>query len=139
MGAGDREQGVKSVVSVLVVDDQESFRGAMRELVVATEGFRLIGEAASGEEAIAAADELRPQLVIMDKRMPGLSGIEACRRITSRDPDVLVVLVSVEEPDTRVLRSSGAVGFIRKQALSPRVLRDLWREHGPGIPIDPSD
>jgi len=139
VGTGDRDQGGKDVVSVLVVDDHESFREGMRELVAATDGFMLIGEATSGEEAIVAADELRPQLVIMDKRMPGLSGIEASRLITSRHPDVVVVIVSVEEPDARVLRSSGAVAFVRKQALSLRVLGDLWREHGRGIHTQPPD
>lgn len=117
-------------ISVLVVDDQESFLTALREVVAATEGFELVGEAASGEQALAAADELSPQLVIMDKRMPGLGGLEATRLITSRHPNIVVLIVSVDEPHAHVLRSSGAAGFIRKQDLAPCVLMDLWREHG---------
>ena len=58
-------------VGVLVVDDQQVFRGVLRELVAATAGMTLLGEAASGEQALDAVDELAPQLVIMDKRMPG--------------------------------------------------------------------
>lgn len=118
-------------ISVLVVDDQESFLTALREVVAATEEFELVGEAASGEQALAAADELSPQLVIMDKRMPGLGGLEATRLITSRHPNTVVLIVSVEEPHAHVLRSSGAAAFTRKQDLAPRVLMDLWREHGP--------
>jgi DNA-binding NarL/FixJ family response regulator len=118
-------------ISVLIVDDQESFRSALREVVAATEGFKLVGEATSGEQALAAADELSPQLVIMDKRMPGLGGVEATRLITSRHPNIVVLIVSVEEPHAQVLRASGAAGLIRKQDLSPRVLWDMWREHGP--------
>src|SRR6185437_2280350 len=72
----EREHRRESGVSVLVVDDQEPFREVAREVVAATDGFKLIGEAASGEQALAAADELCPQLVIMDKRLPGLSGVE---------------------------------------------------------------
>jgi CheY-like chemotaxis protein len=66
----------------------------------------------------------------MDKRMPGMGGIEASRLITSRHPRVVVVIASVEEPDARALESSRAAAFIRKQDLSPRLLRDIWREHG---------
>jgi two-component system, NarL family, invasion response regulator UvrY len=126
----DWERRGDEPVSVLVVDDQESFLTALREVVAATEGFELVGEATSGERALAAADELSPQFVIMDKRMPGLGGVEATRLITSHHPNIVVLIVSVEDPHAHVLRSSGAAGFIRKQDLSPRVLLDLWREHG---------
>jgi DNA-binding NarL/FixJ family response regulator len=118
-----------SPVTVLVVDDQESFRTAIRELVGATEGFRLGGEAASGEGALDAADELSTRMVIMDKRMPGMGGIEATRLIAARHPEVVLLLVSVEEPDAQLMRSCGAATFARKQALSTR-LRDVWRKHG---------
>jgi DNA-binding NarL/FixJ family response regulator len=117
-------------VTVLVVDDQESFRTAMRELVDATEGFRLVGEAASAEDALDAVDELSPRMVVMDKRMPGMGGIEATRVLAARDPEVVVLLVSVEEPDTRLIRSCGTAAFARKQDLSIRLLRDVWRTHG---------
>jgi two-component system, NarL family, invasion response regulator UvrY len=123
--------GGNKPISVLIVDDQETFRAALRDVVAATQGLKLVGEATSGEQALAAADELSPQLVIMDKRMPGLGGVEATRLITSRHPRIVVVIVSVEEPHAQVLRASGAAGFIRKQDLSPRVLWDMWRAHGP--------
>jgi DNA-binding NarL/FixJ family response regulator len=118
-------------VAVLVVDDQESFRSALRNLVTATKGFVLVGEAASGEAALGAVEELFPRLVIMDKRMPGMGGIEACRVLTGRHPEIVVVLISVEEDlDSEVLRSSGAAEFISKPTLSPAVLREVWRSHG---------
>ena len=115
-----------------MVDDQASFRRALCELVEATNGFTLVGEAASGEAALAAAAELSPRLVILDKRMPGMDGIETCRRLTTRDPSVVVVLVSVEEPDEARMRACGAAAFVRKQRLSPHRLREVWREHGGG-------
>jgi two-component system invasion response regulator UvrY len=122
--------GGRQLVSVLVVDDQESFRTALRDVVAATEGFVVVGEAVSGEEAVSAADALAPRLVIIDKRMPGLGGIGATRLITSRHPEIVVWLVSVEEPHADALRASGAAGFIRKQDLSPKLLVDMWEQHG---------
>src|SRR4051794_2115637 len=87
------------MVSVLVVDDQEAFRRVMVEVVGATEGFALAGEADSGEAALAAAGELSPALVLIDKRMPSMDGYEAVRRLTERQPETIVVIVSVEAPD----------------------------------------
>jgi two-component system, NarL family, invasion response regulator UvrY len=113
-------------ITVVVVDDQASFRAALRELVEATEGFELVGEAGSGEEALDLVPAVLPRMLIIDKRMPGLGGVEAARRLTERLPDLVVVLVSVEDPDPHVVRSAGVATFIRKQDLSPRALRAAW-------------
>src|SRR3954451_3060290 len=101
-------------VGVLVVDDQELFRRVLRDLVIATPGLELVGEAASGEAALEAVDTLSPQMVIIDKRMPGMGGIEATHLITARDPDLVVLLVSVETPEPELVLSSGAAAFVRK-------------------------
>jgi two-component system, NarL family, invasion response regulator UvrY len=115
-------------VQVLLVDDQASFRVALHDLVAATEGFAVAGEAVSGEAALAAASELSPDLVIIDKRMPGMGGIEATRLLTDRHPELVVVLISVEDaPDPTLLRSCGAAAFLRKQDLSPAALQQTWR------------
>jgi DNA-binding NarL/FixJ family response regulator len=132
-GAASPETRRRSV-TVLVVDDQEAFRDAMRELVAATRGFTLIGESASGETAMSAVAELSPQLVLMDVRMPGMGGIETARQLALSHSDLVVILISVEEPELLPLaiRSCGASAFARKQDLRPRVLRQLWEEHGEG-------
>src|SRR4051794_30008439 len=117
-------------VGVLVVDDQELFRRVLRDLVIATPGLEFVGEAASGEAALEAVDALSPRMVIMDKRMPGMGGIEATRRVTARYPDVVVLLVSVETSRSDLMRSCGAVAFLRKQQLTPLVLTEVWRAHG---------
>ena len=83
---------------VLTVDDQAVFRGIAREVIDATPGFESVGEAASGEEALAAVDRLEPELVLLDVRMPGLDGIEVARRLRATHPDTLLVLISIEEP-----------------------------------------
>jgi len=126
----DAGPGRQGSVGVLVVDDQASFRVVLRELVAATEGFTLAGEAASGEQALDAVARLAPHMVIMDKRMSGMGGIAAARAMRTRDPGLVVVLVSVEEPDPEVIRSCGAAAFVRKQELSPALLRGLWEAHG---------
>jgi DNA-binding NarL/FixJ family response regulator len=117
-------------VRVLVVDDQPVFREAMRDVILATPGMTPAGEADSGEAAVAAVEQLAPRLVIMDKRMPGIGGVEAARRIRAGRPDVVVVLVSVEAPDQEMLEASGASAFLNKRELSPRRLAELWRTYG---------
>ena len=115
---------------MLTVDDQDSFRRVMRDVLEATDGFQIVGEARSGEDALDAVEELSPALVIMDKRMPGIGGVEACRLLTERHPDVIVVITSIEDPDPAVVEASGAAAFVRKQDLTPRLLRELWQQRG---------
>ena len=118
-------------VRVLTVDDQAVFRRVAHDVIVATLGFEPIGEAGSGEEAVEAVDRLRPDLVLLDVRMPGIGGIEAARRITSAHPDTVVVLVSIEEPDEvgHAVRGSGAATLVRKQDFGPALLRRVWAQH----------
>jgi len=122
--------GGQSLVSVLVVDDQATYRAAMRELVEATPGLELVGEAESGEAAVALAVERSPQLVLMDKRMPGMGGLAACRAITDRAPDTIVILCSVEDPDPVTAEAHGAEAMLRKQDLSRERLREILSAHG---------
>jgi two-component system invasion response regulator UvrY len=114
-------------VRVVVVDDQDSFRSVMCELVEAAGDFELAGTAASGEEAVQAVAELSPDLVIMDKRMPGIGGIEACRRITQCHPEIAVLICSVEEPNPGLAEGCGASAIVRKQDLSIGKLVSVWR------------
>jgi DNA-binding NarL/FixJ family response regulator len=113
-----------------VVDDHDLFREALRDLVGAVPEFELVGEAQSGEAALDAVEALSPRMLIMDARMPGMSGVEATRLLTARHPDLVVLLISLEAPDSELMRSCGAAAFLRKQQLTPRALREVWREHG---------
>jgi DNA-binding NarL/FixJ family response regulator len=121
-------------VRVLVVDDQESFRGVLCELVSATPGFRVVGEAASGEDALPATDALSPQFVLMDVRMPGCGGIEAARALRKRHPGLVVLLVSAQGlPELHAgAFSDAAVSFVSKRDLRGPVLREIW-ESGRGV------
>jgi chemotaxis response regulator CheB len=120
-----------SDVSVLVVDDQERFRGVLRDLIALARGFALVGEACSGEEATEAVAALLPQLVLMDVVMPGMGGIAAARLILQRRPAPVVVLISVDDPAQHPEADSlgAAVPFLRKQELRPLRLRELWETH----------
>jgi DNA-binding NarL/FixJ family response regulator len=120
-------------VRVLVVDDQLVFRQVARQVVEATRDFELVGEADSAESGVAAAAELRPDLVLIDVRMPDVDGIEAASRIRSGPSEAVVVLVSVEEPPNlpRGASSCGAAAVVRKQDFGPTLLRSIWSAHRP--------
>jgi two-component system, NarL family, invasion response regulator UvrY len=115
-------------VTVLVVDDQATFRRAARSLIAATPGFEQLGEAASGPDALELAAELRPDLVLLDVRMPGMDGIETARRLADAERAPTVVLISLEEvPDLpSAIDSVGVAEYLRKQDLSTHTLRKLW-------------
>jgi two-component system, NarL family, invasion response regulator UvrY len=127
----DREQ-IAPDVGVLTVDDQAVFRDLARLVLQTTPGFRSVGEAATGEDALALVAELGPDLVIVDVRMPGIGGIEAARRISAAHPDVVVVLISTEDPADlpSAAEDSGADALVRKQDFGAALLRDLWATHG---------
>lgn len=121
-------------VSVLVVDDQEPFRRAARVVLGHTDGFELVGEAQSGEEAVMMADALQPDLVLMDINMAGINGVEATRRIVEANPGITVVLVSTyavgDLPADAA--SSGAKAYVNKEELTPTVLRRVWEQRHNG-------
>jgi two-component system, NarL family, invasion response regulator UvrY len=119
-------------VGVLGVDDQVVFLDVARDVVAATPGFRWVGDASSGEEALDAVDELAPEFVLVDVRMPGMDGLETARRISESHPDVVVVLISVEaSPALRpAIEASGAATLVRKQEFGPALLHRLWQTHG---------
>jgi DNA-binding NarL/FixJ family response regulator len=119
-------------VGVVTVDDQPHFREAAHDVIDATPGFKAIGEACSGEEALTIVEESKPQLVLVDVRMPGMNGIETARRILADHPEVVVVLISIEEvaniPSS--VQTSGAAAFVSKRDFKPSLLRELWVSHG---------
>lgn len=115
-------------VHVLICDDQEAFRAAAREVVNATNGFEVVGEAETGEESVVAAARLRPDLVLMDVHLPGIDGLEASRRIKAEHPKAAVLLLSTYDPEEFAARmgGSGAIGFISKAAFGPDRLTEAW-------------
>ena len=113
-----------AVVDVLVVDDQDLYLSVARFVVGSTPGFRVAGEAKSGEDAVGLTESLRPGLVLMDINLPGISGIEATRRLVAARPGTVVLLMSTSPASDlpQDARTSGARAYVHKEDLAPDVL-----------------
>ena len=117
-----------SPVRVLVVDDQALFRRVMSAVVEETDGFVLVGCAASGEESIVSAGVLRPDLVLMDVNLPGIDGMEATRRLRADPSAATVVLLSTYDEDDwdGQAQECGAAAYVAKSAFGPDRLVEVW-------------
>ena len=112
--------------TVLIVDDHAAFRERARALLQ-DDGFDVVGEAGDGEAAVAAAHRLRPQIVLLDVRLPGVDGFEVAERLAAGPDPPAVVLISSRSAGTyrQRLRGSPARGFIAKAELSGERLSSL--------------
>ncbi|MGW7368387.1 response regulator [Streptomyces sp. NPDC054841] len=111
-------------VTVLIVDDEELTRTGLRTLLSAKPDLAVVGEAADGAEVLPMVERLRPDVVLMDVRMPDVDGIEATRRLRSALPDPpKVIVITTFENDEHVYDAlrAGASGFIRKRAPSQQI------------------
>ncbi|MDQ4069445.1 MAG: response regulator transcription factor [Actinomycetota bacterium] len=102
---------------VLVVDDHPLFREGVRAVLAAEPTMEVAGEAASGSEAVTAAAELQPDVVVMDLQMPGINGIEATRQIVGASPHIAVLILTMFEDDESVFAAmrAGARGYLLKE------------------------
>lgn len=121
---------------VLVADDQALVRGSFRVLVDAAPGLRAVGEAGTGAEAVELAERERPDLVLMDVRMPEMDGIEATRQICRDLPDVRVLILTTFDLDSYVYSAlrAGASGFLLKDTPPDQIVQAV-RQVAAGDPI----
>ena len=112
-------------IRILVADDHALFRSGLRALFASVDGAEVVGEAATGEEAVERTAELTPDVVLMDLQMPGGGGIEATRRISDESPSVGVVMVTMFEDDDSVFAAmrAGARGYVLKGADQDEILK----------------
>ena len=118
-------------MKVLIVDDDAAFRMALRHLFEAKTSFEVVGEAASGEEALTTAAERLPDVVVMDVKMPGMSGAEATRELKKLYPTVHVLALSGSEQrrDIDDMLAAGASGYLIKSDVADELiysLRAVW-------------
>jgi DNA-binding NarL/FixJ family response regulator len=143
------------VISVLLADDQPLLRRGFRMILEAEDGVTVAGEAGDGAEAVELAHRVRPDVVLMDIRMPGTDGIEATRRITAAEPGVRVLVLTTFDLDEYAFGAlqAGASGFLLKDVrphelvaavrtvasgdavVSPRVTRRLLEEYAQQLPV----
>ncbi len=117
---------------ILIADDHPLVRSGLRALLMAAEDLEVVGEAATGEEAVTLASSLSPDVIVMDLRMPGINGIEATRHIVQANPRIRILVVTLFEDDDSVFAAlrAGARGYILKDANEIEVVRAIWAVSG---------
>src|SRR4051795_8399633 len=112
-------------LQVLVADDSAPFRAGLAALLASVDGLALAGEATDGDEAVALALDLQPDVVLMDLNMPGRNGIEATRAIVSAAPHIAVLVLTMHDDDESVFAAvqAGARGYLVKGARQAELLR----------------
>jgi two-component system response regulator DevR len=120
-------------IRTLLADDHDIVRAGLKAALRPHPEFNVVGEARDGEEAVREALRLEPDLVVMDVRMPGLSGIEACREIRSARPatNVLMLTSYADEKAVMAALMAGASGFLLKEVQTPQLI-DAMRSVGQG-------
>lgn len=115
------------MIRVLLVDDHKLIRTGIRLILEDTPDVRVVGEADSGETAIALSRELKPDVVMMDVSMPGIGGLEATRKLLATQPDVKVIVVSVHaaEPFPMRLMEAGAQGYLTKDCAAGEIIKAI--------------
>lgn len=118
-------------VRILLADDHAILRSGLRRILESYSGFEVVGEAASGAEAVALAREYQAEVVIMDVGMPGLNGIEATAQILRRSPETAVLILSMHSDERYVVRAlkAGARGYLLKDTVEQELIEAIQRVH----------
>jgi DNA-binding NarL/FixJ family response regulator len=126
-------------LTVLLVDDHALVRKGFRRMLEDDAAISVVGEASEGEEAVRLALELKPKVVVMDCALPGISGIDATRRIRAKMPNATVLMLSMHSEDTLVRQAleAGARGYILKSALELDLVNAIKRVAEGHLVLDP--
>jgi DNA-binding NarL/FixJ family response regulator len=117
------------VIKILLVDDQPAVRDGLRMRLELEPDLTIVGEARDGQEAVALAQTLVPDVVVMDVEMPGLDGIEAARQLQERAPAMAIVMLSIhcDAATQSRAREAGAIAFVEKRAAIGVLLAEIRR------------
>ena len=109
---------------ILIVDDHLLFAEALEAILSVEPGIEVVGHAATGTDAVRQAGELEPDVVLMDISMPGVDGLEATRRILSRQPGTRIVMVTGSDAhqDVDAARTAGAAGYVTKDRIAAELI-----------------
>lgn len=115
------------VIRILIVDDHAVVRIGLKTVLANATGFRVVGEAGTVAESVTLAVQARPDVVLMDVRLPDGSGVEACRRIKADNPDMRVVMLTSYQDEEAIVGSvmAGASGYLLKQADAERLIQAI--------------
>lgn len=124
-------------ITVCIVDDNKDIRSALEQIVIMSEGYRLLGSFASAEEAIEKIPALSPQVVLMDINLGGMSGIECVRQLKPMHPDILYMMCTVYEEDEKIFEAlaAGANGYILKKTAPGKLLEAIRELSEGGAPM----
>lgn len=128
------------MIRILIADDQELVRAGLRMLCSAAPDITVAGEAANGQQAVLLAERLRPDVVLMDLRMPGTDGITATRRILAANPAARVVVLTTFDDDAHLYPAlaAGAYGFLAKDTAPANLLDGIRRAAAGENPFSPA-
>ena len=123
-------------IGTLIVDDDASFRGRAKELLASEPDIEIVGEAADGQEAILRAREVKPDLVLMDVRMPGMNGVDATRQLKAEMPELKVIMLTIFDVQEyrEAAVASGASGYVIKKFLIEDLLPAIRGAFASGAP-----
>jgi DNA-binding NarL/FixJ family response regulator len=126
-------------ISILLVDDHSLVRRGFRRLLEDARDITVVGEASDGAEAVRLAEQLRPQVIVMDCALPGMSGLDATRRILQKFPDIAILMLSMHSEDTWVHQAmaAGARGYILKSAVDMELVTAIRRVVAGEVVLDP--
>jgi DNA-binding NarL/FixJ family response regulator len=137
--SGDSGSG-HAPVKVLIVDDQQLIREGLRTLLELEEGIIIVGDASQGTTAVAAAEKLHPDVILMDIRMAGMDGVEATRRIRANDPSARILVLTTFDEDELVLEAvrAGARGYLLKDVSGAELAEAIRSVAAGGAALQPS-
>jgi NarL family two-component system response regulator LiaR len=123
--------GESTSIRVLLVDDHAIVRDGIRSLLATEPGIEVVGEAGNGHDAVARAESLQPDVILMDLVMPGMDGIEAIRRIVDRQPGARILVLTSFTADDKVFPAikAGAMGYLLKDTGSEELVRAIHQVH----------
>lgn len=127
-------------IRVLIVDDHQIVRKGIRAVLTETPGFEVVGEAGNGQDALVCAQEMHPDVILMDLLMPVMDGVEATRRISSSQPQARILVLTSFATDNNVFPAikAGALGYLLKDSSPAELVRAIRQVHRGEPSLDPA-